>query len=412
MAARRVAVTGLGLIDPFGESKQAFFSRLSRGVSHIKYFSQQYDGAHTPIPAVTCEGFDPALRLGRPLAAVMDRFSHLGVSAALEAWQDAGFSAQERKPREDCGVSWGTALGGTQAYENGLRDLWLRDKRSSPLSVVMGMNNACASHIAMLLGFGNSCMTYSVACSSAAAAIGEGYRRIRDGETNIMLTGGSDAPLLYGVIRAWEAMRVLAKGDGLEALQACRPFDRSRSGLVLGEGAAALVLEEWEHAVARGAPILCELAGYGANCDHVSLTRPNQDGQVRAMQLALEQAQVCVSEVGYLNAHGTATPEGDPIEIAALREVFGSHADRLPVSATKASHGHLMGTSGAIEAVISVMALTQDTLPPTATLQVVDPDCEGVLHIQGHALRGRDTRVVVSNTFAFGGSNAVLVFKR
>lgn len=227
-----------------------------------------------------------------------------------------------------------------------------------------------------------------------------------------MMTGGSDAPLLYGVIRAWEAMRVLAKGDGVEAVQACRPFDQSRSGLVLGEGAAALVLEEWEHAVARGAPILCELAGYGANCDHVSLTRPNQDGQVRAMQLALEQAQVCASEVGYLNAHGTATAEGDPIEIAALREVFGSHANRLPVSATKASHGHLMGASGAIEAVISVMALTQDTLPPTATLKVIDPDCEGVLHIQDQALRGRDTKVVVSNTFAFGGSNAVLVFKR
>lgn len=412
MVAKRVAVTGLGLVDPFGESRQAFFARLSSGVSHVKYFSQQYDVDQAPIPAVTCEGFDAAARLGKPLAAVMDRYSHLGVGAALESWQDAGFSLEDRTHKADFGVSWGTALGGTQAYENGLRDLWIRNKRSSPLSVVMGMNNACAAHIAMMFGLGSSCMTYSVACSSAASAIGEGYRRIRDGEANVMMTGGSDAPLLYGVIRAWEAMRVLAKGDGVEAGQSCRPFDQLRTGLVLGEGAAALVLEEWEHAVARGAPILCELAGYGANCDHVSLTRPNQGGQVRAMQLALEHAQVCASEVGYLNAHGTATAEGDPIEIAALKEVFGSHASKLPVSATKASHGHLMGASGAIEAVISVMALAQDTLPPTATLSSIDPDCEGVLHIQGQAMRARGTNVVVSNTFAFGGSNAVLVFKR
>ncbi|MDE2586563.1 MAG: beta-ketoacyl-[acyl-carrier-protein] synthase family protein, partial [Betaproteobacteria bacterium] len=310
---------------------------------------------------------------------------------------------------------WGTALGGTLAYERGYRDLWLHGReRVSPMSVVLGMNNAASAHIAIQLGLGNSCLSYTVACTSAAAAIGEAYRRIRDGEAERMLAGGSDAPLAYGVVRAWEALRVLASGDEQSSPSACRPFHTERAGLVLGEGAAALMLEEWDSAVARGAPILAELAGYGASCDHSHLVRPNAEGQVRALNLALADAGLAPEEVDYVNAHGTATKEGDPTEIEALRQVFGATAEELAVSATKAGHGHLMGAAGAIEALITVLALHHDTLPPTAHLsqEHIDPACAGVRHIIGDALRGTGARAALSNSFAFGGSNAVLAFRR
>jgi 3-oxoacyl-[acyl-carrier-protein] synthase II len=237
----------------------------------------------------------------------------------------------------------------------------------------MGMNNSASANISIQLGLGNASQSFTVACASASSAIGEAYRRIRDGEATIMLTGGSDAPLAYGVVRAWDAMRVLAPGDAETSPRACRPFSDDRSGLVLGEGAAAMVLEEWDHAVARGAPILAELAGYGTSSDHTHLVRPQPEGQVRAMHLALADAGMQPHEVGYVNAHGTGTSEGDPAEIEALRSVFGTQAENLAVSATKSVHGHLMGAAGAIEALITILALKHDAIPPTAHVNQIDP---------------------------------------
>lgn len=416
MAKRRVAITGLGLVSPFGGDTADFFARLSRGESCIRHYATDDKPRALSMAAVRCVDFDPDAVLGKPLAGTMDRFSQLGMAAAFEAWRHAGFAVGDkdagRYDFDSFGVSWGTALGGTLAYERGYRDLWQNGReRLSPLAVVLGMNNAASAHIAIQLGLGNSCLSYTVACSSAAAAIGEGYRRIRDGEATLMLTGGSDAPLAYGVIRAWEALRVLAPGNAETAHKACRPFNADRAGLVLGEGAAALVLEEWEHAVARGAVILGELAGYGASCDHSHLVKPEAAGQVRAMKLALADAGLAADEIDYVNAHGTATREGDPTEIAALRELFGDRAASLPVSATKSTHGHLMGAAGAIEALVTVLALQQDTLPPTAHLDSIDPDCQGVRHITGAPLIGTGARAALSNSFAFGGSNAVLAFR-
>jgi len=226
-----------------------------------------------------------------------------------------------------------------------------------------------------------------------------------------MLAGGSDATLAYAVIRAWEALRVLAPGTQESAPRACRPFHPERAGLVLGEGAAALVLEDWEHATRRGATIYAELSGYGANADHANLVRPSDAGQILALQMALDDAGLQAQDIGYVNAHGTATREGDPIEIAALRAVFGPHAQALPVSATKAAHGHMMGATGAVEALLTVLALHTGVLPPTAHLDAIDPACQGVRHLQGSALQGTAPRAALSNSFAFGGSNAVLAFK-
>lgn len=410
---RRVAVTGISIIDPKGGSTQDFFERILQGQSSISFFQNDEQPKPVASPALHCSGFSAERTIGKALASSMDRYSQLGVAAVFDAWAMAGLFVDAEQANDRWGVSWGTALGGTHAYEHGLRDMWKNGKeRLPPMSVVLGMNNACASHIAIQLGLGASCLTYSIACASAATAIGEGFNKIQRNEADLMVVGGSDNPLLYGVFRAWEAMRVLSPGNAETASSACRPFDITRSGLVLGEGAAALILEEWEHAVKRGAPILCELGGYGSNCDHKNLVRPDQAGQVKAIKMALANARMQFQDIGYINAHGTATPEGDPIEISAIKEVFGSHAPNLPVSATKSSHGHLMGASGAIEAAITVLALTQDALPPTANLSNVDPKCEGVMHILGQSIRNTNPKGAISNCFAFGGSNAVLAFKK
>lgn len=410
---RRVAVTGVSIVDPKGGTTQEFFERTLRGESSISFY--QADGKPKAIasPALHCFGFSAEGKIGRAAASSMDRYSQLGMAAVIDAWTAAELSLDSDLVHERWGVSWGTALGGTHAYEHGLKDMWLNGKeRLPPMSVVLGMNNACASHIAIKFGLGASCLTYSIACASAATAIGEGFNKIRNNEADLMVVGGSDNPLIYGVFRAWEAMRVLAPGNIENADSACKPFSTSRSGLVLGEGAAALILEDWNHAKGRGAKIICELGGYGVNCDHKNLVRPDMEGQVKAISMALTESGLKRSDIGYINAHGTATIEGDPIEISAIKEVFGELADKLPVSATKSTHGHLMGASGAIEAAITVLALSQDKLPPTGNLSDIDPKCMGVNHIIGSALVGSGLNGAISNCFAFGGSNAVLAFKK
>lgn len=401
------------MVSPFGGTTADFFQRMLRGESAIAWHQTEDKPKPLALPAVRCAAFDAEAQLGKSLAGSMDRFAQLGVAAALEAWSHAALTADNAFDPESAGVSWGTALGGVQAFERGYRDLWQRGQtRLSPLSVVMGMNNAPAAHIGIRLGLGNANLSYTVACASASAAIGEAFERIRQGRARIMLTGGSDATLSYAVVRAWEALRVLAPGDAHTAAQACRPFHARRGGLVLAEGAAALVLEDWAHAVARGAPILAELVGYGATCDHHHVVRPVQAGQERAIRQALDQAGIDPVDVDYVNAHGTATREGDPTEINALKAVFGHHAPSVAVSATKSMHGHAMGATGAIEALITVMALQQDAIPPTANLDAVDPLCAGVNHVTGGALRHTGLRVALSNSFAFGGSNAVLAFRK
>jgi 3-oxoacyl-[acyl-carrier-protein] synthase II len=227
----------------------------------------------------------------------------------------------------------------------------------------------------------------------------------------MMVTGGSDVPQAYGVARAWEALRVMAPGDAETSPAACRPFAADRRGLVLGEGGAALVLEEWEHAIARGARIHGEIVGYGTSCDHTHLVRPEAAGQVRALAATLADAGLAPADIDYINAHGTATAEGDPVEVAALQGVFGERAAALPVSATKSMHGHLLGAAGAIEAIATVLTLREQVIPPTANLAGnLDPACAGVDHVLT-ARRDRPLRAALSNSFAFGGSNAVLAFR-
>lgn len=414
MSQCRVAITGLGLVSPYGGGLDDFFGQLMGGQSAVRYLLTDDVPRPLSMPFVTCAAFDADVALGKPLAMMMERFSQLGVAAAFAAWEDAGFERKPEEPaaRDDWACIWGTALGGILAFEKGYRDMWLKGReRLSPLSVVMGMNNAVNAHLSIQFGLGGLSTSHTAACASSSVAIGEAFRRVRSGEATVVLTGGSDASQALGVARAWEAMRLIAAGDEGTAPFACRPFASDRTGLVLGEGGVALVLEDWEHARARGACIHGEMVGYGTSCDHSHLVRPDADGQVRAIRLALADANLTPADIDYVNAHGTATTEGDPVEITALRTVFGERAGSLPVSATKSMHGHLLGAAGAIEALVTVLALREQSIPPTAHLQGrLDPACEGVDHVfEGR--RGVPLRSALSNSFAFGGSNAVLAFQ-
>lgn len=414
MSQRRVAITGLGLVSPYGGDPDDFITRLTAGESAIRHLLTDDQPRPLSIPFVSCAAFDPDAALGKPLASMMDRFAQLGMAAAFSAWDDAGLArAAGGESRDSWGVSWGTALGGTLAYEKGYRELWQNGRdRLSPLTVVLGMNNAANAHISIQLGLGGVSMSHTVACASSAIAVGEAFRRVRSGEAPVMLAGGSDVPQAYGVARAWDAMRVMAPGDADTAASACRPFTADRRGLVLGEGGAALVLEDWGHAVARGARIHGEIIGYGTSCDHSHLVRPDVAGQARALSATLADAGLGIADIDYISAHGTATAEGDPVEIAALRTVFGERAKSLPVSATKSMHGHMLGAAGAIEAIATVLALREQAIPPTAHLNAdnLDPACSGVDHVFT-GRHGVPLRAALSNSFAFGGSNAVLAFR-
>jgi len=408
-APRRVAVTGLGVAGPWNSDPDDFFARIAAGESAVRLHARDEDHLAISIPAVRWDSFDATAELGGPIPT-LDRSGQLGLLAARKAWQQSGRTRSEA-PARNGAVYWGTALAGTLTFERGYREMYLdKRRRVPPLSLLLGMNNTAASHIAIDLKLGGACLTYTIACAAASTAIGEGFRRVRRGESEVVVCGGSDSPMSLGVVRAWEALRVLADPAPQGAAAACRPFSADRTGLVLGEGAAALVLEDWESATARGATILAELAGYGCSSDADHLVRPSAEGQVHAMRQALEDAGLAPGQIDYVNAHGTATPEGDPIEIEAIRRVFGVHASELPVSATKSMHGHMMGATGAVEAVVCVQAMRHGMIPPTAHLERIDPACEGVRHVSDEALRG-PVEACISNAFAFGGSNAVLAFR-
>ena len=413
MSARRVAVTGLGMVSPLGATAQASFEALLAGRSGLRLHAPADAPKPLSVPAGVCAEFDPAAAFGRAKAGTLDRYSQLGITAGLAAWRDAGLEPAASEDRESWGIAWGTGVGGAMVFERGYRDLFIGGReRLPPLTVVQAMNNACASHLAIQLALGGSCATYSVACASAAMALGEAFRRVRSGAAPVMLAGGSEAPLAYGVIRAWLALQVLAPGDAESAPRASKPFLRERAGLVLAEGGGALVLEDWARAEQRGARIYAELCGYGESCDHGNLVRPSSEGQARALRAALADAAMAPQEIDYVNAHATGTREGDTVEIAALTDVFGAHAAQVAVSATKSAHGHTLGAAGALAAAFTVLGLREGVVPPTlGEAAELDPECAGVAHVTGSARRGVPLRAALTNAFAFGGTNAVLAFR-
>lgn len=405
----RVAITGLGVVAPQGDSVETFFSGLVAGRSAIGLL--QLAGAerlHSPIGAPLA--FDGSAHFTPAQLRQLDRVSQIALAASAQAVADAGMASPPAAER--CGVCVGTSLGGAITTDAGYQVAYgQRSERVAAYSVLAAMANAPASWIAARHGFSGPNLTFSTACSSSAVALGEAARRIQQGEVDVMIAGGAEAPLTFGVLLAWDALRVLATVDPVDPSRSCRPFSANRSGLVLGEGAAFLVLEKWEHAEQRGARIHAELAGYGLVTDVAHITRPSVEGQARAMQAALRSAGLQPGQIGYVNAHGTGTPQNDQVETAALKQVFGARAHQLPISSTKSMHGHLLGAAGALEFLVAVVAMQTGTLPPTMHLDRADPACD-LDYLAGQARPNAKLDAVMSSSFAFGGTNAVLVARR
>lgn len=403
----RVVITGVGAVSALGLGADTNFSQALAGKSGIDLLSLPFAEHLTCGVAAQIKFALPDL-VKKAETALFDRFSLLAWTAASEALQQSGMT-QDSIQQATSGVFWGTGMGGAGTIEAGYVDLFVEDKkRVRPLSVVASMNNAAAAQIALKAGFGGTVNTYSSACVSSAQAIGEAFRHIRHGYAQCVLAGGSEALLTHGVLSAWDALRVLANTDAAHPERSCKPFSKNRSGLVLGEAGAAVMLESLSSARARGATILAELTGYGTSNDATHITKPDASGQARAMRMALSQAGMDASGIDYINAHGAATPAGDAVETESIKEVFGTHAKSLMISSTKAVHGHTLGAAGALEFVLTIQALRAQAVPPTAFLEDPDPACDlDFVPLQGRP--NQRIRAAMSNSFAFGGSNAALV---
>ncbi len=411
MSTRRVVITGLGAISALGIGARTNFQHALEGRSGIT--TLELPGAHQR-PGL------PAAQIRYPLPdaiksseqALFDRNALLGWIAASEALAQSGLTLADERQAGDSGVFWGTGMGGASTVEAGYVDLFVAGKtRVRPMSVVAGMNNAAAAQIALRCQFKGAVNNYSSACVSSAQAIGEAFRHIRHGYAERVLAGGAEALLTYGVVSAWDALRVLAPADQGQVGQSCRPFAGNRTGLVLGEAGAAVMLESLDAAQRRGATILAELVGYGASNDATHITKPDPGGQSRAMALALRDAGVSGAEVDYINAHGAGTLAGDQAETDSIRQTFGAAAERLMVSSTKSMHGHTLGAAGALEFVLATQALMTGSVPPTAFLEQPDPACH-LDYVALHARHGQRVETVMSNSFAFGGSNVSLVVRQ
>jgi len=400
---RRVAITGIGVVSPIGNNVGEFWDSLAAGRSGIGPITKVDTSELRFKNAAEVKGFNAAEYFDERAMMMLDPFAHFGITAAREAVKESGIAfGDELKDRT--GVVTGSCLGGKETEDAFFYDLYANKKnRVPPIAIPRSMSNSVASHVSMEFGLTGATFTTSTACSSANHAIGQAFWLIRQGTLDAAVAGGSEAPICYGNLKAWEAMRVVAPDT-------CRPFSRDRGGMILGEGGAMFVLEEMEAAKSRGARIYAEIAGFGMSADAHHLTMPLAAGAAKAMRGALADARLDLEDIGYINAHGTATQANDPMEAEAIRIVFGNTADDILVSSTKSMHGHTLGAAGAIEAAATVLGMHKGILPPTANFTVIDPACP--VNVIANDSIERTVGAALSNSFAFGGLNAVLAFKR
>jgi len=407
--SRRVLVTGMGFVTPHGDDADLIFDRVYAGESAIRTIRSGREEVAADVLVGTADWSPDEVT---PLQKVaMDPVAQMALVAARRALGQAGLD-QHDETLSAAGIYMGCGLGGAESHEEGYDEYHRRSSRKVRPSIVPRvMANAPAAHISMTWGIRGPSHTFSVACSSSAAATGEAFRAIRDGYLDCALAGGAEAMLCAPILVAWEAMGVIAKEHPDGPAASVRPFDLARTGFALAEGAGVLVLEAEEHARARGATPLGEVVGYGATSDAFNLTQPSMEGQAQAMKAALADAGIDAEAVGYVNAHATGTKVGDIAEIHAIKEAFGAHAARLAVSATKSMHGHLVGAAGAVEMGLTLMGLARGRVPPTANLTDPDPECDlDCVPLLGRELP--DLEYALSNSFAFGGSNVSLVARR
>ena len=400
---RRIAITGMGAICALGRNIAEFAQALAEGRSGIAPIESTDTSRMRFRNGAEVKGYSHKPYFEDRRADFIDRFAQFAVIAAREAIADAGIEFTPEL-RESAAIITGSCVGGQSTEDVGFQELYkLGHNRVHPLTIPKTMANAGASHISMEFGITGPSFTISTACSSAAHAIGQAYWMLRSGATDLAITGGSEAPFSFGILKAWEAMRVVSPDT-------CRPFSKDRHGMILGEGAGMLVLEPLEAARARGARIHAEIVGFGMSADAGHITQPSAGGAARAMRAALRDAALEPDAIAYINAHGTATLANDSTETAAIRAVFGAHAGRLAVSSTKSMHGHALGASAALECLATALALRDGLLPPTANYSEPDPECD--LDVIPNHARAVQVEYALSNSFAFGGLNAVLARRK
>ena len=410
MNRRRVVITGLGAVTPVGLTASDSWQAVKDGVCGVAPITQ-FDPTGMKVHlAAEVKGFDPLVCMTRPESKHMERFTQFAVCAAKEALADAGFDIAQADP-DRCGVIVSSGIGGIglteREHDKGKEKGW---DRVSPFYIPMGICNIAAGQIAISSGFQGMCSCPVTACAGGTYAVGDAFHYIRDGYADAMLCGGTEASVTPLAIGGFTSMKALSQAE--DPNRASIPFDKERSGFVLGEGAGMLLLEELDHALARGARIYAEITGYGATCDayHMTAPRPDGSGGAKAMALALADGGAAPEDVDYINAHGTSTHLNDAGETAAVKTVFGPHAYQLAMSSTKSMTGHMLGAAGAVEAVFTALTLRDGFLPATINYRAPDPECG--LDVVPNQGRKADIRYAMSNSLGFGGHNASLLLKK
>lgn len=399
----RVVITGAGTVNALAQDLHGTYAAMAEGRSGIARLSFRDSDRLTVGIGAQVKNWEEASRFSRQDLALFDRFTQFAMVAAQEAVEQSGLGFASDLALQS-GVILGTAGGGLTTTDDNYRAVYAEGKnRVHPFVVPRLMNNAAASHISIKFGLKGAGFSIASACASSNHAMSLAFQMIRGGGAKVMLTGGSEAMLCFGGLKAWEGLRVMSN-------DACRPFSLNRTGLVQGEGAAVFVFEDYQHACARGAEILAEVIGASMTMDASDIVMPDGDGAKRAMLLALQDAQISPEKIGYVNAHGTGTAANDRVECEALHAVFGAHTQNLMVSSTKSMHGHAIGATGAIELIACLMALQKGIIAPTVGFQQADPDCN--INAVPNEAREADVDVVLSNAFAFGGMNSVIALKR
>ncbi len=406
---RRVVVTGIGVFASTGKNANQFFETLAQGCSAVRRI-QQFDPSQLSVQiAAEIPDYDPLAYFPAKRLDLLDRFSQFALIAAKEAMESSGLQLKdEERPR--FGVVTGTGMAGATTFDTGYFNLYAKQAtRLHPFTIPKIMHNAATSQICMEFGAQGPSFTTATACSSSGHAIGEAFHLIKNDMADLMLGGGSEAPLTFGMIRSWESVRVLATGNG-DPSKACRPFSADREGMVMGEGAAMLMLEELEHARRRGAKIYGEISGFGLSSDASHITQPSIEGPARAVRMALAEGKINPEDVDYINAHGTGTRLNDVTETQVIKEVFKGYARKVAISSTKSMHGHAMGSTAALELTATIQAIDRGVIPPTANY--TEPDVECDLDYVPNQAREKTVRNAISNSFAFGGLNAVLLVRK
>ena len=414
MESRRVVITGIGTINPIGNNIEEYFQNLEQGVSGAGTITAFDSTKFSSRVACEVKNFDPSLFFDRKELRKHDRYSQFAMVAATEAVEDAAVEF-EKLNCERIGVIWASGIGGVQTFYDEVMG-WAEGNgtpRFSPFFVPKMISDIAAGHISLKYGLMGPNYGVTSACASSNHAMIDAFNLIRWNKADMIITGGSEAPIIIPAVGGFSSMKAISTRND-DPQRASRPFDKDRDGFVLAEGAGALIFEEYEHAVARGAKIYCEVAGCGMSADAYHMTAPHPEGKgaMNSMRLALEDAGLDIASVDYLNAHGTSTPLGDVAEIAAVQSLFGEYAYKMNISSTKSMTGHLLGATAAIEALACILAITKGIIPPTINVEQIDPAIDPKLNLTIGCAQRREVKVAMSNTFGFGGHNSTIILKK